>query len=92
MSDDQNIYWLEMRLDNDVRTRLWKVEEWCKETRKCLLEIEEVRQISDDPGETYLVIRTWKGRFGDARTEYEVGPMYEVGDSNVNKEKVFIQN
>ena len=90
--NDPPTYRLEMRLDSNASYRLRKVEEWCSKTHKCLLEVEEVKQISDDPGETYLVIRTWKGRFGEERTEYEVGPMYEKGDFYSEVDPVWCRN
>ena len=43
--DEPPTYRLEMRLDSNASYRLRQVERWCSETHKCLLEVEEVKQI-----------------------------------------------
>ena len=73
-------YRLTIYIDGDCKRRLRKVEDWCQSTHRCILKIKEVKQMTDKPGRTSLIINTWEEKFGFLVNEFSVGPMYREGD------------
>ena len=74
-------YITEITIGAKKRVRLRQVEQLFKQSHKWLLEIEEAKQVSCNPGSTKLIIQTWEPSFGKHTEEYEIGPFNDYNDA-----------
>ena len=85
MNNSENIYKVSEYLPSGVKIRYFNIEDWCKATHRCVLEIDWVVQETHLNGETKIIIQT-------GGQTYEVGPFYEAGDHYIDVGPIKCEN